>query len=128
MVWLTYALGAALFAFGLYSKAAWMLTDWSAYLPVLFGLAYATCAEGMRTLPARRRVFLAVAIVLSILVLASVYPLVCRAYDVSQGKPVEWDTGKLMQPLHVYQAVVTSVASAVYLIVGLTAWFRSRSL
>lgn len=126
MTWLTYLTGLAIFTLGVYTKLVWFLTDWSAYLPVLFGLAYATCAEGMRTLPARRRVFLALAILLSVVVLASLYPLVIHVQDVGQGKAVEWDSGKPMQPMQVYQASAAAAISAGYLALALVAWFRAK--
>ena len=85
MTVLTFLTGASLFALGIHTKLHWFLTDWSAYLPVFFGLMYATCGEGMRSMPARQRVFLAGAILLSIIVLATAYPLVIHILEAAAG-------------------------------------------
>jgi hypothetical protein len=126
MTWLTYLTGAGLFAFGVYTKLVWFLTDWSAYLPVVFGLAYTTCGEGMRTMPRRRRVFLALAILLSLVIPATMYPLVIHLPAVLEGKVVEGDTGRVIQPMHVYQATMTAAVSLAYLLIALIVWFRQR--
>jgi hypothetical protein len=124
MVWLTYLTGLGLFTLGVYTKLVWLLTDWTAYLPLAFGLAYTTCGEGMRTLPARRRAFLALAILLSIIILVSLYPAYIHVKDVVDGKPVEWESGKIIQPKQVYQATATATVSLVYLVLGMVAWRR----
>jgi hypothetical protein len=126
MVWLTYLTGLGLFALGIYTKRAWFLADWSAYLPVLFGLAYTTFGEGMRSLPKSKRVFLALAILLSLVVPAALYPLVIHLQDVLAGRAAEWESGRLMQPMHVYQATATAAVSLLYLVIALVAWFRQR--
>src|SRR5690349_15106823 len=118
MTWLTYLTGLGLFALGLYTKLAWFLTDWTAFLPTLFGLAYTTCGEGMRSLPKRRRAFLGLAILLSLIIPAALYPLLLRLPDALDGKIVEWDSGRLMQPNQVYQATATAAVSLLYLTVA----------
>ena len=60
-----------------------------------------------------RRGFLALAIILSLVIPASTYPLLIHLPAVLDGKAVEWDSGRVMQPLHVYQATATAVISAV---------------
>jgi hypothetical protein len=126
MTVLTFLTGVSLFALGIYTKLYWFLTDWSAYLPVFYGLMYATCGEGMRSMPTRQRVFLAGAILLSFIVLATAYPLVIHVHEAAAGKLVEWESGRIMQPNHIYQATAAAAISGLYLVAALAAWFRKK--
>jgi hypothetical protein len=125
MSYFTMALGLALVGLGLYGKFGLACGDSMVLLPSVYGLAYMTCGEGMRTLKPRRRLFLALAIILSFIAIAMTFKSATLLPAAWHGEAVLVDQHSRIQPVVVATHAALLVSSALYLPLALVAFFRS---
>ena len=123
MTWITFFTGLAIFAIGAGCKFLIPLAEWQALLPLVFGLGYLTIAEGMRSKPKQRKLFLFLALLWSVIVLISMIPMAREGLALWKRDAAELDQRVMRSELVMEHAGVLLV-SALYLIVAMIVFFR----
>lgn len=123
MTWITFFHGLALFAIGIACRFVLQLQQWQALVPIVMGLGYLTFAEGMRSKPAQRRLFLFLATIWSLLIVVVTLPFAKGVIQAWQNQPIQLD-GLPATPELVIEHSITLILTAIYLLVAVWALFR----
>lgn len=123
MTWITFLTGLALFALGAGSRWLIPLQQWQALLPLVFGLAFLTLAEGMRSKPALRRFFLFLAILWSMVVLAVSVPYAVHIVKAWNLQPVVIEDVALRPELVLEHSSVFAI-TLLYFLIALVQFFK----
>lgn len=123
MTWLTFFHGLALFAIGIACRFVIQLQQWQALVPIVMGLGYLTLAEGIRSKPTQRRLFLFLAIIWSVVILVVSLPLAKDVLKVWQNQPVQLDGMHIRSEL-VIEHVIVLIFTAFYALVAARALFQ----
>lgn len=123
MTLITFLTGLALFALGAFCRWLVQLQQWQALLPLVFGLTFLTLAEGMRSKPSLRRLFLVLAIIWSVFILAMSFPFIKHIVQAWNLQPVMMEEGQVRGELVLEQTSVF-VITAVYLLIAVVQLFR----
>lgn len=125
MAWFTLLTGIIIFAIGAWCRFVIHLMEWQVMLPIVFGLGYITLAEGMRSKPALRRLFLFLSILWSVVVLISMIPVAREGialWNAGGGEPPRL---RFKSEL-VMEHVAVLVVSGVYLLLAVIVLFRHK--
>jgi len=123
MTWFTYLIGLVVFAIGAASRFFFLLLEWQALLPLVFGLGYVTLGEGMRSKPAWKRLFLFLGILWSVVVIIAMLPVAREGWAVWNNEQPAPDQ-RMMRSELVMEHAGTLLVSAAYLLVAVIVFFR----
>ena len=123
MTWFTYLIGLIIFAIGAVAKFVLHLAEWQALLPLVIGLGYITLAEGMRSTKKRKRTFVFLATLWTIVVLVSMIPMAKEGYAIWTNDPARLN-GPVMRSEVIMEHAGVLIVSAIYLLVAVMALYR----
>jgi hypothetical protein len=128
MPYFTLLFGAALIALGVYGWLDSGKVSITALIPSVFGLAYMTIGEGMRSLPKRRRLFLFIGAIISLIGIAGTFKSALQLPDILKGVELFRPNGSRITPEAVYVQFTMFAACSIYLIISLLAYFRRQQI
>ncbi len=126
MSYFTMLLGLALAGLGFYGKFGLASQSWTALIPVVFGLAFLTFGEGMRSMKKYHRLFLGLAIVLSLIGIAGTYKSAIQMPALLRGEELLRENGTRITLEAVAVQAAMLGACAVYLVIGLVVFFQGK--
>lgn len=125
MIWYTLLHGLALFTIGIVCRFVVQLQQWQALIPIVMGLGYITFAEGMRSKPTARRLFLFLAIIWSVVIVVVTVPFARGVIQAWQNQPMQMD-GVAATPELVIEQSVVLILTVIYVLVAVWTLFRKR--
>jgi hypothetical protein len=126
MPYITFLFGVGLIALGVYGWLDSGRVSITALIPSVFGLAYLTLGEGMRSLPKRRRLFLFIGAIISLVGMAGTFKSALQLPAIVRGEELPpRANGSRITPETVYIQFTMLSACVLYLILSLLTYFRS---
>lgn len=123
MKWYTLLHGLALFTIGIMCRFVVQLQQWQALLPIVMGLGYITFAEGMRSKPTAKRLFLFLAIIWSVVIVVVTLPIARGVLQAWQNQPMQMD-GVAATPELVVEHSTVLILTVIYVLVSVWTLFR----
>ncbi len=123
MKWYTLLHGLALFTIGILCRFVVQLQQWQALLPIVMGLGYITFAEGMRSKPTAKRLFLFLAIIWSVVIVVVTLPIARGVLQAWQNQPMQMD-GVAATPELVVEHSTVLILTVMYVLVSVWTLFR----
>jgi hypothetical protein len=123
MIWYTFLHGLALFTIGIVCRFVVQLQQWQALIPIVMGLGYITFAEGMRSKPTARRLFLFLAIIWSVVIVVVSLPFARGVIQAWQNQPIQMD-GVAASPELVIEHCMVLILTVIYVLVAVWVLFR----
>lgn len=123
MKWYTLLHGLALFTIGIMCRFVVQLQQWQALLPIVMGLGYITFAEGMRSKPTAKRLFLFLAIIWSVVIVVVTLPIARGVLQAWQNQPMQMD-GVAATPELVVEHSTVLILTVMYVLVSVWTLFR----
>lgn len=125
MPYFTLLFGIGLIALGVYGWLDSGRVSITALIPSVVGLAYMTIGEGMRSLPKRKRLFLFIAAIISLIGIAGTFKSALQLPAIVRGEELPpRANGSRITPETVYSQFTMLSACVIYLIISLFAYFR----
>jgi hypothetical protein len=126
MSYFTLLFGLGLIGLGLFNRFGAGLTSVTTLIPAVFGLAYMTFGEGMRTLPKHRRLFLFLSILLTLLAMAGSIKGALQLPAALRGEELVRDNNSRLTPQSIYVQVAMLALTGAYLCLALLLFFRAN--
>ncbi len=123
MTWFTLLHGLALFTIGIVCRFVVHLQQWQALIPIVMGLGYITFAEGMRSKPTSRRLFLFLAIIWSVVIVVVTLPFARGVIQAWQNQPIQMDGVAASSDLVIEHSIVL-ILTVIYVLVAVWTLFR----